>query len=95
MTRISKCVAQARDDQPTRQARITKAHLRFGGMHVDVHKLWITVDKKRRRWVTVTAQEIEISGAQGPGQQLVFDRAAIDEQKLRPAAPREYVGKAA
>jgi len=82
-------VFQRCDDQAARKARFAKSNLGLGGMHVHVHPLGRTIEKKGRGRVPVATEKIGIGPAQGAHEQLVAYRTAIDEEVLRHGrAPR-------
>jgi hypothetical protein len=70
------------DQQAADQLRITKAHIGFGRMHVDVNQSRIQVDKKNHHRVTVARENVCISPAQSGQKKLVLHRPAIDEKEL-------------
>ena len=82
MPRFGQRMAQRRHDQAARHAGFAEPHLGLGGMHVHVHPFGVADQVQHRRRMPVTAQHIHIGRAQGPDQQLVADRAAVDEQEL-------------
>ena len=55
------------DDKAADGGRVAKAHLRFGGMDVDVDLGRIAFDEQSRDGVAVGGQEIEIGAAQRAG----------------------------
>ena len=82
MTRLGEGVPQRADDQAAHQGRIAEADLRLGRMDVDVHFLRVDFQEQRQHGVAVAGQEIGVGSAHGADQQLVADRAAVDEQVL-------------
>jgi hypothetical protein len=75
-------VAQAADDQAADQRRIAEPHLGLGRVDVHVDVGGSMLDEQGRRRMAVAGQEVGIGGAQGPLQQAVAHRAAVDEQIL-------------
>ena len=75
-------VAQRRDDQPAHQTGVAEPNLGLGGVDVDVDKVGRAADKKGGRRVSAPCEDVHIGGAQGPGQQLVAHRTAVDEKVL-------------
>ena len=83
MPSLGQSMAQGRDDQPPRHARVTEPDLGFRRVDVHIDQRRIAVDEQRRRRVPVAAEEIEIGRPQRTGQHLVAHGSPVDEQVLR------------
>ena len=75
-------VAQGADDQAAHQGRVAEPDLGLGGVDVDVHVQRVDVQEQDGGRVPVPRQKVGIGAAQGPLQQPVLHRAAVDEQIL-------------
>ncbi len=69
-------------DQRANQPGIAEAHFGLGRMHVDVDFARIERDKQRQERMTVARQIVGVGRAHRADQELVADRAAVDEQIL-------------
>ena len=83
MAGLGKDLAQAADDQPAHELRIAEAHIRLGGMDVDVDLPGIELDEQDGDRMPVAGQHVCIGPAQRRHQQLVAHRPAVDEEELR------------
>src|SRR5690606_26890303 len=63
-------------------APITKTHLDFGRMDIDIDQLWLDIEIQDERRMAIQMQHIAVSFPQGVGNQLIPDKAAIDKKIL-------------
>ncbi len=73
---------QRADEQAAHEAAVAEAHLGLGRMHVDVDLARIERDEQRHDGMAIARQIIGIGGAHHADEELVADRAAVDEQIL-------------
>ncbi len=71
-------LADGTDDQPAHQARIAEANVGLGRMHVDVDEGRIDLEEQRGHRMAVAWQNVGIGAANGPRDQLVAHRPAVD-----------------
>src|SRR5450432_3440917 len=83
MQRVLKRLPDRADDKAAHQAAIAKAHLRLGGMDVDVDVAGVAFNEECDDGVAVAREIVEIGGAQGAGEQFVAHGAAVDVEILR------------
>ena len=82
MASLGQSMAQARHDQPARQAPIAKPHLRFCRMHVDIHLMRIAIQEQGHCRMPVARQKIRIRPPQRTYQQLVAHWSTVDKEIL-------------
>ncbi len=75
-------LGQRADQHAAHEPAVAEAHLGLGRMHVDVDLARIERDEQRNDRMAVARQIIGIGGAHHADQELVADRAAIDEEIL-------------
>ena len=75
-------------------AAVAKAHLDFGGVHVDVHARRVDADVERVDRLAVAVQHVFISAARGVANDLVAHVAAVDVGVLPVAARTRSVRNA-
>ena len=63
-------------------AAVAKAHLDFGGVHVDVHPRGVDLDVQRIHRLAVAVQHVFVGAARGVRDHLVAHKAAVDIAKL-------------
>ena len=75
--------ADGTHQQRSHEAGITEAHFRFRRMHIHIHQMGIALNEKSNSGMAIPRHMIGIGPANGPHQQAVAHRAAIDEEELR------------
>ena len=75
-------MAQARNDEPAHEGRITEPYLGLGRVDVHVDFLGRDIEEEGEYRMPITRQHIGIGPAHRADQQPVLHRAAIDEQIL-------------
>ena len=69
---------------------ITKAHLMFGRVNIDIHQGRVQLQVEHKRRMTTVIQNIPISLTHRVGHQFVPDYPTVDKEILQIAAgPRE------
>ncbi len=86
-------MAQPGNDQTACKSRIAEPDLGLGGMHIDIDQFRVAVNKQGRNRMAIPAEKVEIGGAQGTDQQLVFDRSPVDVKKLSHGSPTRIGGQ--
>ena len=94
MQRLAQALLDRADDEAAHEARIAKAHLGLGRVHVDVDLARFAFDEEGDDRVPVGGQEIEVGPAQRAGERLVAHGAAVDEDELL-ARVRTAIGRQA
>ena len=82
MPRARKGMFQRPDDQAAHEIGVAKPHLGLSGMDINVNQGRVEVEIEGGGGVAIPRQKVRIGRAQGPLQQTVPHRTAIDEQIL-------------
>jgi hypothetical protein len=80
------------EDELVDAARIAKAHLGLGRMHIDIDAGRVEFEEQHVGRVALPVQDVGPGLARGVGQQLVADEAAVDEEILL-VAPGARIGR--
>ena len=75
-------VLERADDQAAHRRRIAEPDLGLRRVHVHVHLVGLGFEEQGHDRVTVASQQVLIGGAHAAEQELVADRAGVDEQIL-------------
>ena len=94
MQRLAQALLDRPDDEAAHEARIAKAHLGLGRVHIDVDLARFAFDEEGDDRVPVGGQEIEVGPAQRARERLVAHGAAVDEDELL-ARVRTAIGRQA
>ena len=82
MSCLCQRVFQRTYNQPPHHARVTETHLRFGWVHIHIHKIRCARHEKRHSRVAISTQKIGISPTQSSNQKFVSYRALVHKEKL-------------
>lgn len=83
MTSLAQRVTQSGNNEAAHTARIAKAHLSLGWVDINVNIARVELEEKRNKRLAPSRKEVTIGCAQRADQNLVANRATIDEQELQ------------